>query len=463
MVATPWGKSGALRERRLRPGPGTPRDEVLANQRQRLFGGLVASVAERGYIATTVNDIVEISGVSSRTFYDLFPDKKACLLATLEAIIEAAFTYAARTAGEKLGDPAPAGVQLPPGPEDGGADWEQRARWGVDAFAEMIALQPAAARLAFLEAYSAGQEPIDLIENAVAGFEWLTRQVLDQSPERAGMPAEMVTAHIGAQQEIARTRLRRGQEAELPGMMDDVWRLLLSYRPPPEPLRLSGRTPKFGPEPLDAHDHAERALRAFAVVVAEQGYVETTVDAVLKRAQMSATTFYAHFHGKDDAMLAAIDSACSQILAAILPAFRRAPDWPNGIRSGFGALCNFLASRPALAQLIAVEIFAAGSAAVERRSETLQPLEELIGQGFEREPEAPKIAAEALTGAILTLVRKRLRDSGAASLPSLAPLLTYITLSPFIGPEEACRVANGDGRGRTPTRPGGREGLAGPL
>src|SRR4249919_2799781 len=100
MVATPWGDSGALREKRLRPGPGTPRDEVLANQRQRLFGAMVASVAERGYIATTVNDLVEISGVSSRTFYDLYPDKKACFLATLEAIIEAAGAYAAQTAGE---------------------------------------------------------------------------------------------------------------------------------------------------------------------------------------------------------------------------------------------------------------------------------------------------------------------------------------------------------------------------
>ena len=452
MVATPWGKSGGLRERRLRPGPGTPRDEVLANQRERLFGGTVASVAERGYIATTVNDIAAISGVSSRTFYELFPDKKACFMATLEAIIEAAAAYAAQTAGETLENPKPGGVNLPAGPDDDGVDWEQRARWGVDAFAEMIALQPAAARLAFLEAYSAGQEAIDLIENAVAGFEWLTRQMLEQSPERAEMPAEMVTAHIGAQQEIARTRLRRGQEAELPGLMDEVWRLLLSYQPPPEPLRLSGRTPKFGPEPLDAHDHAERALRAFAAVVAEEGYVETTVEAVLKRAQMSATTFYAHFHGKDDAMLAAIDSACAQIMAAFLPAFRRAPDWPNGIRSGFGALCNFLASRPALAQLIAVEIFAAGSAAVERRSETLEPLEELIGQGLEHRPEAPTIAGEAITGAILTLIRKRLRDSGAGSLPSLAPLLTYITLSPFIDAGEACRIANGDGRGRTSRR-----------
>ena len=449
MVVTPWGNSDSLREKRLRPGPGVPRDEVVANQRQRFFGAMVASVSERGYVATTVNDLVEISGVSSRTFYDLFPDKKACFLATLEAMIEAAAAYAIQSTGERLENPAPAGVELPAAPGDTGGSWEQQARVGFDAFAQMIAMQPAAARLAFLEAYPAGPEAIQLVENAAAGFEWLAGQVLEQSPERAGMPAEMIAAHVGAQQEIARTRLRRGEETELPKLLDELWDLLLSYRPPPEPLRLAGRAPRFGPETIDAHDHAERALRAFAVVVAEEGYVDTTVEAVLKRAQMSATTFYANFAGKDDAMLAAIDSACAQIMAAIMPAFRRAPDWPLGVRAGYGALCNFLASRPAMAQLIAVEIHAAGSAAMERRHETLRPLEELIGEGFEHQPGAPALAAEAITGAVFTLIYKRLRASGAGSLPALAPLLTYITLCPFLGADEACRVANSDGRTRS--------------
>jgi AcrR family transcriptional regulator len=448
MVATPWGDSDALRERRLRPGPGAPRDEVVANQRQRLFGAMVASVSERGYIATAVNDLVEISGVSSRTFYDLFPDKEACFLATLEAIIEAAAAFGIQRGGERLESMAPAGVRLPAGPDRGGT-WEQRARFGFESFARMIAQQPAAARLAFLEAYPAGPEAVELIENAATGFEWLTRQMLEQSPERAGMPAEMITAHVGAQQEIAATRLRRGEEAELPELLDGLWDLLLSYRPPPAPLRMTGRTPRFGPETIDAHDHAERALRAFAVVVAEEGYVNTTVEAVLKRAQMSATTFYANFAGKDDAMLAAIDSACAQIVAAIMPAFRRAADWPLGVRAGYGALCNFLASRPAMAQLIAVEIHAAGAAAMERRHETLRPLEDLIGKGFEHQPGVPALAAEAITGGVLTLIYKRLRASGPGSLPALAPLLTYITLCPFLGAEEACQVANGDGRGRS--------------
>ena len=151
--------------------------------------------------------------------------------------------------------------------------------------------------------------------------------MLSETPERAAMPPEMVCAYVGALAEIARTRLRRGKEAELPTLIDDLSGMFLAYEPPPEPLRLSARRPASGPETLEAYDHAERALRAFAMVVAEQGYANTTIDEVVKRASMSATTFYANFQGKEDAMLAAIDSAGAQMMAAILPAFRRSPDW----------------------------------------------------------------------------------------------------------------------------------------
>ena len=184
--------------------------------------------------------------------------------------------------------------------------------------------QPAAARMGLIEAYAAGPEALAPLERAVEGFEWLARQTLAQSPERAGMPPEMVSAHIGAMREIASTRLREGREAELPGLMDELWSLIQSYRPTAAALRLARRPPRPQSESLEAHDHAERALRAFAVVVAEKGYAATTVDEVVKRAAMSATTFYANFHGKEDALMAAIDSAGAQMVAAVVPAFRRA-------------------------------------------------------------------------------------------------------------------------------------------
>ncbi len=415
----------------LRPGPGTPREEVVRNQRERLFAAMTASIAIRGYEATRVSDLVELSGVSSRTFYDLFPDKRACFLAAIEATVEAAISFV--IAAETISGPG---------------SWEEQARRGFSAFAEMIVAQPAAARMCLIDAYAAGPEVLAPLEHAVEGFELIVKETLAQSPERAEMPPEMISAYVGAMEEVARTRLLQGREAELPGLMDELWEFFAVYRPPPEPLRLAARPPTPRPESLDAHDHAERALRAFAAVVAEQGYARATVDAVVKRASMSATTFYAHFDGKEDAMLAAIDSAASQMVAVVLPAFRRAPDWMEGIRAGFGALFNYLASRPAMARLVAVEAYAAGPAAMERRARTFRPLDGLLAKGRERSPGTPGIASEAMAGGVYTLAYRQIRDKGPEALPYLAPICTYISLAPFIGAEEACKVANGDGRGR---------------
>lgn len=53
--------------------------------RSRLLDGLAASIAERGYRATTVADIVRNARTSKRTFYDEFPGKEECFVELLRA------------------------------------------------------------------------------------------------------------------------------------------------------------------------------------------------------------------------------------------------------------------------------------------------------------------------------------------------------------------------------------------
>jgi AcrR family transcriptional regulator len=440
MVLTPWGDSSSLRERKLRPGPGRPREEVERNQRERLYGAMVACVAAKGYEGTRVSDLVELSGVSSRSFYDLFPDKRACFVAAVGALVEVSIQVAAA---------AGAGLE---GGEPGDEDWEKLAWRGERAFAEMVAAQPAASRMVLVEAYAGGEEVMAPLERAAAGFEALTREMLARSPERSDMPPEIIAAYVGAVREVARTRLLLGREAEMPTAGDEMWEVVRSFRAPPVPLRAPGRLPPAREESLEAHDHAERAIRAFAVVLAEKGYADTTVDDVLRRAGMSATTFYDQFAGKRDLMLAAIDSAAAQMLAAVQPAVRRAPDWPTGVRAGFAALFSFLASRPALARLIVGGVYTAGPAAMRRRAENLHPLEELLEKGHEHAPEAPAIAVEAIAGVVFTLAYRRIRDAGPEALPGLTPLCTYVALAPFIDAEEAALAANGTGMSRTASR-----------
>src|ERR687887_1541556 len=62
-------------------GPhGLPRDVVVKSQRSRMLGALVEVVAEKGYAATTVADIIARAGVSRTTFYQQFKDKEDCFL-----------------------------------------------------------------------------------------------------------------------------------------------------------------------------------------------------------------------------------------------------------------------------------------------------------------------------------------------------------------------------------------------
>jgi len=427
MVATPWGESDSLRDRRLPPGPGTSSEEVARNQRDRLFGAMVACVSQRGYAATRVADLVEVSGVSSRSFYDLFPNKEACFAATFEAIVTAV-SDALATAGEADAEP------------------DRAARDSYGALAALLAAQPAAAKLVLVEAYAAGPDARRPLDAALQSFGKLTRAWLAEAPEREAMPAEMADAHVGALQEVARIGLREGKPERMAALVPDLTQVMLSYRPPSAPLRLATRPPSFGPESLEAHDDAERVLRAFAVVVAERGFAGATIHEVAKRGSMSPATFYANFRDKEDALLAAIDSVGAQLVTAAMTPFQRSPEWSYGVRAAIGSMLNFLASRPAMAHLLAVEAYAGGTRALARRARALSPLGTLLDEAYRLAPDVPGIATQAIAGGVGALIYQRIRQEGPHSLPSLAPVCTYIALAPFLGSSRATEVANSDGR-----------------
>ena len=428
-LATPWGTAESLRARRLRPGPTSDPEKVAQNQRERLFGAMVASVSERGYSATTLSNLVEISGVSRRSLYSLFADKEACFQAAIEAIL----------AG---------GMSQVLGTQSAGGSWEQRALARFEACAKLIVDQPAAAKMCLLESYAAGPAARVPIDEAIVVWERAMAEHLDESPEHAGMPSEMITVFAGASLEIARDRLQRGREPELPELIGQTAQVLLSYRPPPQPLRMATRPPKPSAETIEGTDHRERALGALADLAAELGYENVGVNEVIKRASMSPATFYANFSGKEDALIAAIESAGAQVVAATLPAFRRHADWPQGVRGAIGALLNFLASRPALARLLTVEVYAAGPRALESRDDALRALEVILTPGERSFPEVASAAPWVIAEGAYSLGYRKVSESGATSLPSLAPILTYLALAPFIGADAACEAANGAGQGR---------------
>ncbi|HEX3324478.1 MAG TPA: TetR/AcrR family transcriptional regulator [Solirubrobacterales bacterium] len=427
MVRTPWGDADTLRDRKLRPGQRLPAEEVARNQRERLFAALVAIVAEQGYEATRVEDLLDLSGVSRSAFYAHFRDKQDCLLAAVGAFLEPTVREIVE------GDVQPHG--------------EERARRVLDSLIDRIVDQPAAARMCFVEIFAAGPRAIEQFDGAIDAFEAFVAASYKRMPGRERMPPEVVRAVVGGLRKVMHTRLYRGEEAELRELAPQLWEWAISYENPPRPLRRPRVRPPEHPR-SDGYDQAERILRALASVVAEKGYPAMTVGDVAARASISLSTFYAHFADKEEAMLAAIDSGSAQMLATTLPAFRRNSDWSQAIRSAIGSMFAFAAAEPEYTTLGAVDIYAAGKRALAQRDQVIEGMQALLAPGFERNPGMSPIAAEAIGGAIYSMIYDQVIRGGTGSMQEIVPLATYVTLAPFIGAEEACAVANGNGRGR---------------
>jgi AcrR family transcriptional regulator len=69
-------------------GQASGHEQVAEIQRARLLAAMVDVVAERGAANVTVARVVARSGVSRRTFYELFSDREDCLLATFDEAIQ---------------------------------------------------------------------------------------------------------------------------------------------------------------------------------------------------------------------------------------------------------------------------------------------------------------------------------------------------------------------------------------
>jgi AcrR family transcriptional regulator len=77
------------RQRRLPRGRhGLPREIVTRSQRERLLAAAVRVIATKGYEATTVADLLGEAGVGRESFYELFDDKRECVLTAHELLVD---------------------------------------------------------------------------------------------------------------------------------------------------------------------------------------------------------------------------------------------------------------------------------------------------------------------------------------------------------------------------------------
>ncbi|NUP50789.1 MAG: helix-turn-helix transcriptional regulator [Catenulispora sp.] len=82
LAPLPGARDARDPQRAIKRGPSrVPREEVAATQRDRLYDGLVRTVAEHGYANASVSDICRASGVTRPAFYEHFESKQGAFLA----------------------------------------------------------------------------------------------------------------------------------------------------------------------------------------------------------------------------------------------------------------------------------------------------------------------------------------------------------------------------------------------
>jgi AcrR family transcriptional regulator len=175
--------------RRLPRGThGLDRSLVAASQRTRLLEAVGRAVAEKGYAAATIDDIVRDAGVSKKTFYEHFSDKLDCFLAAYEAASDQLLEHvrAAQEAAQ----------------EEGVA----RMRAGIHAYLRWLAAEPALARVFLIEIAAAGPAALELRERMRDRYADRMREL-----QTAGdVPGEIFHAVVAGADDLVVRRLREG-------------------------------------------------------------------------------------------------------------------------------------------------------------------------------------------------------------------------------------------------------------
>jgi AcrR family transcriptional regulator len=177
-----------------------PRDVVESAQRSRLEAALVDAVSSKGYVATTVADIIAGAGVSRTTFYQQFKDKEDCFLAAYRRGGDAQFRRVVE-AIESADDPL------------------ERLKRNLHAYLGALVEYPACARAFLLEFAAAGPRAITIREQLKGRYVDLLRGLYqgfrDRSPELPELPVEVFRAAVAAVDDMVVRWLLEGEAAEL--------------------------------------------------------------------------------------------------------------------------------------------------------------------------------------------------------------------------------------------------------
>ncbi|MGH2902190.1 MAG: TetR/AcrR family transcriptional regulator [Solirubrobacteraceae bacterium] len=465
---------GRQRETGLPRGPqALPREAVAAHQRERLFKAMVEAVNEHGFVASTISDLVARAGISRRSFYEHFPNKEECLLATYDAILEGL---------QRRLNAAVAAAE----------SWPEQLEAFLRELFEAAGERPDRARLVCVEMGAAGAVGV---QRWAEGAERMQRFLVEGfrgAPGDGTIPDPVARAIVGATRRILYSHVRRERSSR--ALMGDLLKLLPDllgwialYYPSPKgiparPARpgvstssrhdstatprrpVGGRAPgTLSPRPLVGarglprgehnlprafvvYNQHERILDAIANLTAAKGYAALSLDEIAAEAAVSLQTFYGHFSNKEEAFLTTYEVGHAKSIAFVTQTLATQTGWIEAVRAGARALLEFLASEPSYAHLACVDVLIAHPHLADRLQEAnafyAQLLSIRTGSDAPALPAAP-IVGEATVGGVFELLHDYILRGDTGELGELTEHTVYIALTPLLGAEDAWSAANG--------------------
>jgi AcrR family transcriptional regulator len=195
--------------RALPKGPhGLTSEEVIASQRERIFAAIIDAVAEKGYVHTSVADVLARAKVSRLTFYQLFSDKEDCFVSAFE------------TRAALLAQVLRAVLSEGPPP---GSEWSVLARVDriLETYLSALQAEPASAKSLLIEVYAAGPRALEQRNRSVQEFVEVVNAALGgQAGVFGSRDEQRFTAQllVGGVSSLVTTMVGEGQMDELAGL-----------------------------------------------------------------------------------------------------------------------------------------------------------------------------------------------------------------------------------------------------
>jgi AcrR family transcriptional regulator len=426
--------------RKLSPGPGLAAQEVASHQLARIRNATIEIVAEQGYQALKVRDIVGRAEVSTRAFYEHFSSKEDCFLQTHEFISRRANRrIIAAQAGER--------------------DWRKRPRLILDEFVQELEKEPAGARVALLEAYAASADLQAQARRAERIFEGMLAESLARPPSGVVVSPLIVEGIVAGIAGVSKKRLLTGKVAELSKSSEKLIEWVLSYPDPNEaklaeldrqsvwrdttlePLPLSSVVGDG--EPWPGSGDRGLILRAVADLAPDRGYAKLTAARVRSAAGVSRKEFEAHFDGLEDCYLAALEQRAREALTQASRAQAAARSWPGGVYRAIAALCAGIASDAFLAKACFTDDFPPGENGARSRRRLIAALTEQLSEGAPQATRPTLLEIEASAGAVWAVFRRHATKDRTQSR-QIAATLSYLALAPTIGASATITAIQGE-------------------